>query len=167
MYICFFSILNIEHVQYRTRATIELNITYICQKIYKFKPIPIALVATKTLQEFLGSLNFAACASFVPGGRLPYITDTSVPLLSRERETVNISFLLKQTIQSPGCTLFKEPSARFSISSCVNRLYLRTSTFSPVEKHIAFTCIHTLLHYFYQTLIMVSIYNYTSDSIII
>lgn len=83
-------------------CNVKFNVMHIWHEIYKFKPIPIALVATKTLQEFLGSLNFAACASFVPGGRLPYITATSTPLLSRERETVNISFLLKQTIQSPG-----------------------------------------------------------------
>lgn len=99
----------------------------------------MALVATKILQELLGSLNFAACASLVPGGKLPYITATSFPLLSRERDIVYISFLLKQTIQSPGITLFNVSTARFSIFSSVNRLYLRTSTFSPVETHIAFT----------------------------
>lgn len=88
---------------------------------YKFRTIPIALVATIILQELLGSLNFAACANLVPGGKLPYITATSFPLLSRERDTVNISFLLKQTMQSPGLTLFKESSVSFSISSSVNR----------------------------------------------
>lgn len=78
---------------------------------YKFKPIPMALVATKILQELLGSLNFAAWASLVPGGKLPYITATSLPLLSRERDTVYISFLLKQTMQSPGITLFNVSTA--------------------------------------------------------
>lgn len=29
-------------------------------RTYKFNPIPIASVATRTLQEFLGSLNFCA-----------------------------------------------------------------------------------------------------------
>lgn len=120
----------------------KFDMTQDMYETYKFKPIPIALVATKTLHEFLGSLNFAACASLVPGGKLPYITATSVPLLSRERDTVNISFLLKQTIQSPGLTLIKEPRASFSISRFVNRLYLRTSIFSPAEKHIAFTYIN-------------------------
>ena len=99
----------------------------------------MALVATKILQELLGSLNFAACASLVPGGKLPYITATSFLLLSRERDTLYISFLLKHTMQSPGIMLFNVSTARFSTFSCVNRLYLRTSTFSPVETHIAFT----------------------------
>ena len=99
----------------------------------------MAFVATKILQELLGSLNFAACASLVLGGKLPYITATSFPLVSRERDKVYISFLLKQTMQSPGITLFNVSTARFSISSSVNRLYLRTSTSSPVETHIAFT----------------------------
>lgn len=47
---------------------------------YKLSPIPMASVATITLQLLLGSLNFAACANFVPGGRPPYITATSFPL---------------------------------------------------------------------------------------
>jgi len=107
---------------------------------YKFKPIPIALVATRTLQGLLGSLNFAACASLVPGGKPPYITAISIPLFSSKRDTVNMSFLLKQTMQSPGLILIREMTASFSILSSVNRLYLRTSTSSPVVRHIAFIC---------------------------
>lgn len=40
-------------------------------KSYKFNPIPMASVATITLQLLAGSLNFAAWASFVPGGNVP------------------------------------------------------------------------------------------------
>ena len=34
---------------------------------YRLRPIPIASVATSTLQAFAGLLNIAAWASFVPG----------------------------------------------------------------------------------------------------
>lgn len=34
---------------------------------YRFRPIPIASVATSTLHAFAGLLKIAACASFVPG----------------------------------------------------------------------------------------------------
>ncbi|KAL0121947.1 hypothetical protein PUN28_007025 [Cardiocondyla obscurior] len=61
-----------------------------------------------------------------------------------------MSFLLKQTMQSPGITLFNVSTASFSIFNSVNRLYLRTSTSSPIEIHIDFTCnmINDLQHYF-------------------
>lgn len=35
---------------------------------YKFRPIPMASVATITLQGWSGSLNFFAWASLAPGG---------------------------------------------------------------------------------------------------
>lgn len=54
---------------------------------YKFNPIPMASVATRTLHEFLGSLNFCAWANFVLGGKPPYITATSMPLDSIPRLT--------------------------------------------------------------------------------
>ncbi len=40
----------------------------------------------------------------LPGGIDPYITATSCPFFSRMLVTLNMSFLLKQTIQSPGST---------------------------------------------------------------
>lgn len=100
--------------------------------------MPIAFVATNTLQELFGSLNLAACASFVPGGKLPYITAVSIPVVSSSRDTANISCLLKQTIQSLGWTFFNDWSALFSTSNLVNRLYFRISGVSPVVRHIAF-----------------------------
>lgn len=36
---------------------------------YRFSPMPIASVATRILQGWLGSLNLCAWASLVPGGR--------------------------------------------------------------------------------------------------
>jgi hypothetical protein len=38
---------------------------------HRFSPMPMASVATRTLQELSGSLNFWAWASFVPGGKPP------------------------------------------------------------------------------------------------
>lgn len=85
-------------------------------------------MATSILQLLSGSLNFAACANLVPkitsqknvivlnnkkglpGGKPPYITATSFPMLSILRDTEYMSFLLKHTIQSPGCTLSKLPA---------------------------------------------------------
>lgn len=46
----------------------------------------------------------------LPGGKPPYITATSFPLLSIHLDTEYMSFLLKHTMQSPGCTLSKFPA---------------------------------------------------------
>lgn len=65
-------------------------------------------------------------------------------------DTENISFLLKQTIQSPGRIFCKEQSAEFSTSSGVNRLYCFISTDSPVVRQIDCTYIITEITIYYS-----------------
>lgn len=118
-------------------------ITFFKSSTHRFNPIPIASVATIILHLWFGSLNLADCTIFVLGGNEPYITATSCPLCNREETiklneekwlyillriylasisvvTVYKSFLLKHTMQSPGCKFSSDSTALFSTVNLVS-----------------------------------------------